>query len=251
MLHSPGPYARTETTLAQAQITEARDGPAAAISHIRQAGTGLPAYQGLLSGDPALAAWLVRTSLAAGDQPLANQVTGTAVALADANPDLGPGRGRGPQSGPRHPRHGTLGEAVAQHPDPWAKASAAEDLAVLLTDTAKDQAIGTSRPPSTATARPAPTATRPASGGGCASSASAAAAGPRPPPGPSPAGTASPTPASRVPARRPGTEQQPGRCPMYISTHTVAHHCARHSANCRSLARRTSPHRHRGSGSRS
>src|SRR6516225_4941663 len=68
MPHFPGLYARVETTLAQAQITEARDGPAAAISHIRQAGAGLPAWQGLLAGDPALAAWLARTSLAAGDQ---------------------------------------------------------------------------------------------------------------------------------------------------------------------------------------
>ena len=138
----PGLYARTETTLAQAQITEARDGPAAAISHIRQAGTGLPADHGLLSGDPALAAWLVRTALAVGNKPLANQVTGTAVALANANP-----RFPALAAATAHSRGlatrdaGLLAEAAAQHPDPWAKASAAEDLAVLLTSTEKDQAI--------------------------------------------------------------------------------------------------------------
>src|SRR5215472_10450342 len=77
--HFPGVYARTETNLAQAQITEVYNGPAAALNHIRQAGTALPACQGLLSGDPAFAAWLVRTSLAAGDQLLANQVTDTVV----------------------------------------------------------------------------------------------------------------------------------------------------------------------------
>jgi DNA-binding NarL/FixJ family response regulator len=140
--HFPGLYARTETTLAQAQITEARDGPAAAVSHICQAGTGLPAHQGLLSGDPALAAWLVRTSLAAGDQPLASQVTGTAVALADANPGFPALAAVAAHSQGLATRNtGLLAEAAAQHPDPWAKASAAEDLAVLLTSTAKDQAI--------------------------------------------------------------------------------------------------------------
>jgi DNA-binding NarL/FixJ family response regulator len=138
----PGLYARTETTLAQAQITEARDGPAAAISHIRQAGTGLPAHHGLLSGDPALAAWLVRTALAAGDQPLASQVTGTAAALADANPGFPVLAAAAAHSRGLATRDtGLLAEAAAQHPDPWVQASAAEDLAVLLTSTEKDQAI--------------------------------------------------------------------------------------------------------------
>jgi len=142
MPHFPGLYARTETTLAQAQIIEARDGPAAATSHIHQAGTGLPAWHGLLSGDPALAAWLVRTALAAGDQPLANQVTRTAVALADANPGVPALAAAAAHSqGLANCDTGLLAEAAARHPDPWAKASAAEDLAVLLTNIAKDQAI--------------------------------------------------------------------------------------------------------------
>jgi DNA-binding CsgD family transcriptional regulator/tetratricopeptide (TPR) repeat protein len=138
----PGLYAPTETTLAQAQISEARHGPAAAIDHIRQAGAGLPAHQGLLAGDPALAAWLVRTSLAAGDRPLASQVTGTAVALANANPGflaLAAAAAHSQGLATRDP--GLLAEAAARHPDLWAKASAAEDHAVLLTTTAKDHAI--------------------------------------------------------------------------------------------------------------
>jgi DNA-binding CsgD family transcriptional regulator len=143
MPHPPGLYARTEATLAQAQIIEARDGPAAAISHIRQAGAGLPAWQGLLAGDPALAGWLVRTALAAGDQPFANQVTGTAVALAEANPGFpalaaAVAHSRGLATCDPE----LLAEAAARHPDPWAKASAAEDLAVLFASTAKDVAIG-------------------------------------------------------------------------------------------------------------
>ena len=140
--HFSSLYARTETTLAQAQISEARDGPTAAISHIRQAAAGLPAWQGLLAGEPALAAWLVRTSLAAGDQPLANQVTGTAVALADANPGFAALAAAAAHSQGLATRDaGLLGEAAVQHPDPWARASAAEDLAILLTGTARDQAI--------------------------------------------------------------------------------------------------------------
>jgi DNA-binding CsgD family transcriptional regulator len=142
MRHYADLYARTETTLAQAQVTEARDGPAAAISHIGQAGIGLPAWPGLLASDPAIAAWLVRTALAADAQPLASQVTGTAVALADANPGFQALAAAAAHSQGLVTRNtGLLGEAAAQHPDPWAKASAAEDLAVLLISTAKDQAI--------------------------------------------------------------------------------------------------------------
>ena len=142
MPHFPGLHARTETTLAQAQITEARDGPAAAISHLRQAAAALPAWQGLLAGDPALAAWLVRTSLAAGDQALANQVTAIAVAFAGANPGFPALTAAAAHSQGLATRDAELlAEAAARHPDRWAKASAAEDLAVLLTSTAKDQAI--------------------------------------------------------------------------------------------------------------
>ena len=140
--HFPALYARTETTIAQAQITEARDCPAAAINHIRQAGTGLPVCQGLLASDPALAAWLVRTALVAGDQSLANQVTSTAVTLAKANPGfpaLAAAAAHG--QGLATCDAGLIAEAVIQHPDPWARASAAEDLALLLANTAKEQAI--------------------------------------------------------------------------------------------------------------
>ena len=85
----------------------------------------------------------MRTSLAAGDQLLASQVTGTAVALADANPGFPALAAAAAHSQGLATRDtGLLAEAAAQHPDPWAKASAAEDLAVLLAGTAKDQAIG-------------------------------------------------------------------------------------------------------------
>ncbi len=86
MPHFPGLYARTETTMTEAQISEARGGPAAAIGHIRRVCADLLAHRGLLLGDPALAAWLVRTTLAAGDDELAAITARTAEAIACDNP---------------------------------------------------------------------------------------------------------------------------------------------------------------------
>ena len=54
--HFADAYARAETTMAQAQVTEARDGPAAAIGHIRRGCADLPAHRRLLLGDPAISA---------------------------------------------------------------------------------------------------------------------------------------------------------------------------------------------------
>ncbi len=125
-------YARPETTLAQAQITEARDGPASALGHLRQLCADLPARPGLLLGDPALAAWLVRTALAAGDGELAASAARTAQALADAHPGF-PALAAAAAHSRGLATHdtGLLAEAAAQHTDPWARASAAEDLGVL------------------------------------------------------------------------------------------------------------------------
>jgi DNA-binding CsgD family transcriptional regulator len=50
---------------------EARDGPAAALSRLRQLCADPEARPGLLLGDPALAAWLARAALAAGEGELA------------------------------------------------------------------------------------------------------------------------------------------------------------------------------------
>ena len=139
----PSWYPRSETALARAQVVEARNGPAAAISHLRQADPGLTTGRGVLLGDPYVAAWLVRTSLAAGDQTLADQVANAAMALANASPGVVALAAAGAHSqGLAAGDPVLVAQAVAQHPDPWARASAAEDLAVLLTDSARDQAVG-------------------------------------------------------------------------------------------------------------
>ena len=134
---SPNPqfadvYARAETALAQAQVSEVRDGPAGAVGYLRQACPELHARPGLLLGDPATAPWMARTALAAGEDELAAAVTGAAEALAAGNPGYPAITAAAAHSlglAGRDP--GRLAEAAAQHPDPWAQASAAEDLGVL------------------------------------------------------------------------------------------------------------------------
>jgi DNA-binding CsgD family transcriptional regulator/tetratricopeptide (TPR) repeat protein len=138
-----GLYARTATALAQAQVSEARDGPAAAIGHIRQLCAD-PAPHGILLGEPAAAAWLVRTALAAGDAKLAEAPARTAETLAVDNPGypaIAAAAAHGAGLARQDP--GRLADAAAQHPDPWARASAAEDLGVLHARRAdREQAIG-------------------------------------------------------------------------------------------------------------
>jgi DNA-binding CsgD family transcriptional regulator len=137
-------YARAETTTAEAQITEAREGPAAALGHLRQLCAGLQARPGLLAGDPALAPWMARTALAAGDSGLAACAARAAQALAGAHPGypaLAAAAAHSRGLAGRDPDR--LAQAAAQHPDPWARASAAEDLGVLHASQGdRDQAIG-------------------------------------------------------------------------------------------------------------
>jgi DNA-binding CsgD family transcriptional regulator len=126
-------YARPETLLARAQLTEVRDGPAATLDQLRR--LRADARPPTLLGDPVLAAWLARTALAAGEDDLAGRVACAAATLADTNPgfpalDAAAAHSRGLVRRDA----GRLAQAAAQHTDPWARASAAEDLAVLHRD---------------------------------------------------------------------------------------------------------------------
>jgi DNA-binding CsgD family transcriptional regulator len=136
-------YARPETAMAEAQVTEARDGPAAALGHLRRLCTAQDLRRGLLLGDPALAAWLARTALAVGDGELAASAARTAQVLADAHPQLQALAAAAAHSqGLARRDPALLAEAAARHPDPWARASAAEDLGVLHAGHGdRDQAI--------------------------------------------------------------------------------------------------------------
>ena len=127
-----GIYARPETTLAEAQITEARDGPGAALGPLRQVCADLKARPGLLLGDPALAAWLARTALATGHPELAARAVRAAQDLAETHPGFPALAAAAAHSGGLAGRDpARLAEAATQHPDPWARASAVEDLGVL------------------------------------------------------------------------------------------------------------------------
>jgi DNA-binding CsgD family transcriptional regulator/tetratricopeptide (TPR) repeat protein len=133
-------YARAEIAMAHAQVTEARDGPAVAVTHIRRFCADLDAHQGLLLGDPAAAPWLARTALAAGDGELAATVARTAAALASGNPGYPALDAAAAHSlGLIEQDTARLAEAAGRHPDPWARASAAEDLGVALAQRGEDQ----------------------------------------------------------------------------------------------------------------
>ncbi|HEV2255999.1 MAG TPA: LuxR C-terminal-related transcriptional regulator [Streptosporangiaceae bacterium] len=134
---APGPqfadiYARPETTTAEAQVTEARDGPAAVLRHLRRLCADLEARPGLLLGDPAAAPWLARAALAAGDRELAARAAHATQALADSHPGIPALAAAAAHTlGLTCRDAARLAEAATQHPDPWARASAAEDLGVL------------------------------------------------------------------------------------------------------------------------
>jgi DNA-binding CsgD family transcriptional regulator len=132
MPHFAGIYACTEATVAEAQITDARSGAAAAIEHIRQLCADLRTHRALLLGEPTASPWLVRTALAAGDDRLAARAARAADALARDNgafPAIAAAAAHSlgllNQDPPR------LAQAIAQHTDPWARASAGEDLGVV------------------------------------------------------------------------------------------------------------------------
>jgi DNA-binding CsgD family transcriptional regulator/tetratricopeptide (TPR) repeat protein len=143
MPHFAGLYARAETTFARAQISEACDDLPAAIGHIRQVCADLPAQRGLLLGEPTVAAWLVRTALAAGETELAAIAARTAETLASDNPGYPAISAAAAHAfGLVAQDPGSMAEAAAQHYDLWARASAAEDLGVLYARRAdQEQAI--------------------------------------------------------------------------------------------------------------
>lgn len=143
MPHFPGLYARADSSVAEARISEARDGPAAAIGHIRRVFADLHARPGLLLGDPSLPSWVVRTALAAGDDELALSAVRTAGALASDNPGFPAVTAAGAHSLAITDQDlARFAQAAAEHTDLWAQASAAEDIGVLhARQSERDQAI--------------------------------------------------------------------------------------------------------------
>jgi DNA-binding CsgD family transcriptional regulator len=125
-------YARSESSLAEAQVVEASDGPLAALGFLAASCAGLPGRPGPLLGDPVLAAWLARAALAAGETKTAVAAADAAATVAAAYPEF---RAFPPAAahalGLVHRDPASLASAATEHTDPWARASAAEDLGVL------------------------------------------------------------------------------------------------------------------------
>jgi DNA-binding CsgD family transcriptional regulator len=131
-LHSASIYARPESSLAEAQVVEASDGPAAALECLATFCAELPARPGTLLADPALAAWLARAALAAGEEKLATVAAEAAATVAAANPEFVASSAAASHAlGLLHRDPPSLASAAREHTDPWARASAAEDLGVL------------------------------------------------------------------------------------------------------------------------
>jgi ATP/maltotriose-dependent transcriptional regulator MalT len=119
--------------LATLQLTESTDGPNAAGNLLSRQYRRLSAMPVVLSGEPTTAALLVRISLAASDQHLAEQTTAAARQLAAANPDLACVSAAAMHAeGVLKGDPDLLSRAATQHVDPWSRARAMEDRALIL-----------------------------------------------------------------------------------------------------------------------
>jgi len=112
------------------QLTEARYGAERAAVLVRQVVFSSPARTQLLLSEPAAGAWLVRAALTLGHRADAEAVVAVARRLADGAPGHPSLRAaachaRGVLDGVR----ADLRHAAKRHLDPWARASALEDLA--------------------------------------------------------------------------------------------------------------------------
>ncbi|WP_374984042.1 LuxR C-terminal-related transcriptional regulator [Streptomyces fradiae] len=130
--HSSRPWWAARLLL-HAQLTEAQAGSGAAADVLAEAGAHDGALRELLLEDPAAAAWSVRCGLAAGRPDIVRAVVGTAELLCAYNPDVpavlaAAAHARALAEGDAR----ALAEAGRTHRNPWARAAAAEDHAVLL-----------------------------------------------------------------------------------------------------------------------
>jgi DNA-binding CsgD family transcriptional regulator len=115
-----------------AQVVEARSGPHAALELSAGIYDEISRDRWLLIGEPAIAPWLVRTALAAGDRARAAVVAAVADEIARENKAI-----QVVTSAAAHTRGllsqdaGLLRQAAEQHVDVWLRASATEDLGTL------------------------------------------------------------------------------------------------------------------------
>jgi DNA-binding CsgD family transcriptional regulator/tetratricopeptide (TPR) repeat protein len=125
-------YADTWDTVVTAQVEEARNGPQAALRLLDDVYAGLRTHRFLLMCDPTCAAWLVRVALSAGDPDRAAVAAGAAAEISRTSPELEPAAASAAHArGLLERDPAGLEQAASGHADPWARASAAEDLGEL------------------------------------------------------------------------------------------------------------------------
>lgn len=113
-----------------AQLAAARGDRAALVAALATVHHDGRALRRLLAEEPTAAAWLVRAALDAGEQPLAAETAHIAERLAADNTDVPSVLVAEAHARGLHKRDpGALRRAADQHQDPWARASASEDLA--------------------------------------------------------------------------------------------------------------------------
>lgn len=131
--HFVSAYEIARSDLVSAQVEEAQSGPAAAVAVLAGVYDTVHEHRYLLMSDPVSAPWLVRASLAAGDEKRAEAITTTMSRLRHRNPAVSVFRACADHAqGVFESNRACLEEAVVSHEDPWARASAAEDLGALL-----------------------------------------------------------------------------------------------------------------------
>jgi DNA-binding CsgD family transcriptional regulator len=121
--------------LVAAEVAEAHVGPQGAAPLVGTIFERLADDRGVLVAEPAAPAWLVRFALSQQDREHAHAASAAANALTVSNPGLSSveaaaAHARGLLEGDPD----ALSRAAARSPDPWARASAAEDLGKLLAE---------------------------------------------------------------------------------------------------------------------
>ena len=131
---------RARREVLAAQIAEAIAGPQAAAGMLADVYAELPRRPWLLLADPTAAAWLTRVALAAGDRSSAERVAEVAAGVSRDNP-LFPAiaAAAAHACGILRCDPVSLLQAAQLHADPWARASAGEDLAVQFLLLGDDQ----------------------------------------------------------------------------------------------------------------
>ncbi|GGO68178.1 AAA family ATPase [Nonomuraea cavernae] len=135
---------RARHALLSARVAEVRDGPSSAMTLLTRFPGPLGWHRSMLMTEPTASAWLVRVALAVDDRAAAAAVVAAAEALSRANPEFpalvaAAAHARGLLDGDRV----ALAQAAEQAEDVWARASAAEDLGVLLVAAGRrEEAVG-------------------------------------------------------------------------------------------------------------